>query len=136
MKAKCRAVAFAMYILVLLRLTVFRNNFSFDNLLEGELNLIPFLDLIRTYQADFMDFIYLFLGNIITFIPLGYFLGRFERIQLYKVIIIGFSISFFIEIMQFVFAVGISETDDIILNTVGVLIGGALALKCEKRSRE
>lgn len=64
-------------------------------------------------------------ANIITFIPLGFFLPwLFKSINsLKKTLIYCFSIILFIEIMQFVLNVGIFDVDDIILNMIGSLIG-------------
>jgi glycopeptide antibiotics resistance protein len=67
-------------------------------------------------------------ANIITFIPLGFFSSllfkRFRNIlSVVAFSIIGITI---IESLQFVFNVGVFDIDDIILNTVGSIIGFAI----------
>ncbi len=56
------------------------------------------------------------------FIPFGFIIPLLWNISNKKVIIIGFSISLFIEIMQLFLSRG-TDIDDLILNTIGVLFG-------------
>ena len=44
-------------------------------------------------------------------------------IVLFRTILCGFGLSLLIELLQFVFGTGVSEVDDLILNTLGTLIG-------------
>jgi glycopeptide antibiotics resistance protein len=69
-------------------------------------------------------FINLF-ANIITFIPLGFFLPwLFKNINSIKKLLIHcVSIILIIEVMQFVLNVGVMDVDDLILNTIGSVIG-------------
>ena len=62
--------------------------------------------------------------NYVLFMPLGYllYLCFGERWGL-KVVLIGFLLSTSVEIVQFVFKIGLFEFDDIIGNTIGCLIG-------------
>jgi glycopeptide antibiotics resistance protein len=65
------------------------------------------------------------LGNILIFLPLGIFLPilfkKFNRLS--KVFISLTIISFSIEVLQFVLQIGQFDIDDIILNTMGVVLG-------------
>ena len=113
---------FLLYLVVLLRITVFRSSFSIDHLLaNGELNLIPFVSLLRL--GRFWQFVYLFVGNLVWFMPFGILLSHLTKIRRYKMILYGFCLSLLIETMQFVFGTGVSELDDVILNTLGVYLG-------------
>ena len=47
----------------------------------------------------------------------------FERREKTKTLLLGIGISLSIEILQFVMHRGLAETDDIMSNTLGVLIG-------------
>ena len=63
-------------------------------------------------------------GNILMFIPLGlYFANFMKQFHFWKVLgaIIGTSLS--IEVLQYIFKRGTSDIDDLLLNTVGGLIG-------------
>lgn len=116
-------VIFIVYILVVLNLTVFRFGFQFD---ERQLNLTLFADLINIYNNVGMSyqFLRLFLGNILWFVPFGFLLPMLlKRISFLKIIVIGFLFSFTIEASQFIFYKGVAELDDLILNTIGVAIG-------------
>ena len=80
------------------------------------------------------------LFNVISFIPFGYFLSEsiFETTIINNkhclriVILVSFGISFCIEFFQFVFHVGYFELTDLILNTIGALIGSIIALSGRK----
>jgi glycopeptide antibiotics resistance protein len=67
-------------------------------------------------------------GNIIMFIPFGFFLpliwSEFRNIQGSTAIILCTSISF--ELIQLLMAVGNFDMDDILLNTLGGMIGYTL----------
>ncbi len=95
-----------------------------------ETNLIPFKIFYETYIEIFKNnnityFIISFLGNIGMFIPIGFFILLLWNINSKKVIIIGFLISFFIEIVQLFLSRG-TDIDDLILNTFGVFLGTLL----------
>ena len=62
-----------------------------------------------------------YLSNILFFIPFGFLLpGKKDWKQ---VLLISFAVSFSIELSQFVFAVGLAETDDVVANVVGGVVG-------------
>ena len=122
---------FWIYILVLLRITVFREDFSFDHMTEnGNVNPELFTAYIPFLRGGFIGlFIYLFVGNIVWFIPLGgYLLWKHEKCTVLQAAIIGFLLSLVIETSQYIFGVGVTELDDLVLNTTGTLIG-ALAMR-------
>ncbi|MDQ0352505.1 glycopeptide antibiotics resistance protein [Alkalibacillus filiformis] len=92
-------------------------------------NIVPFSS-ISNYFANFTHYnfntwFYNTLGNIIMFIPLGVLIpivyDRSKR--LYQVVLLSFLISLIIEGMQFVTGLGVFDIDDIILNTIGGVIG-------------
>lgn len=67
------------------------------------------------------------LGNIVIFTPLGLYLPLLiKNNSVIKNVYAVALISLAIEIIQFVFAIGISDIDDIILNTVGGTLGIAI----------
>ena len=121
-------VVFLVYLLMLLRMTVFRNGFvDSDVFSDGSLNLVPFSDLIRIANNDMGVFIYLALGNIVVFMPFGFFIAWYEKnVGLAVVTLWGFFLSLGIELSQYVFGTGVTEIDDIILNTLGCLLGGII----------
>jgi Glycopeptide antibiotics resistance protein len=92
-------------------------------------NIYPFktILLFLTYRSKF-DFMALFINlaaNVITFIPLG-FLAPMLFKKLDKLIIMVLFSVFLItglEALQFVLNVGVFDVDDIILNTIGCVLG-------------
>lgn len=94
---------------------------SISQLLEGpdlseKINLIPF----RYFKTNPT----MYYQNILLFMPIGFFLpllwNSFRRID--KTVLIGFSISLFIEISQ-LFNFRATDLDDLIMNTLGTLLG-------------
>jgi len=92
-----------------------------------ETNLIPFKVLVDTYNEVFVNeninyFLINFLGNIIMFMPIGFFIPLLWNVSNKKVIIVGFCFSVFIEFCQLFLTRG-TDIDDLILNIIGVLLG-------------
>ena len=101
--------------------------------LKRNINIIPFKTAAMYFKQIFVQntgispahAVINFFGNIIMFIPLGFFLPlcltkklSFGRFICYIVIII-----FSVEIIQFVTLLGSFDVDDIILNTLGSSVG-------------
>lgn len=95
-------------------------------------NIYP-LKTIRDYlvNSDQYNFHIIFINlaaNIVTFIPLGFFISilfkRFNNIT--AIAIFSIVITTIIEAMQFILNVGVFDIDDIILNTVGCITGFVL----------
>lgn len=65
------------------------------------------------------------LGNIVAFIPFGLFVPLLSRKQrhCWRVVLLSFDFSLIVEILQLVSKVGSFDVDDLILNTIGGLIG-------------
>ncbi len=122
-------VLFWLYLLIVLRITVFRSTFTLQHLCRnGKIVLTLFdgyIDLIR--QGNWFSFTYLFFGNIIWFVPFGMYLQyRGKTRTLWYAAIYGFLFSLCIETMQYIFGTGLSELDDLVLNTLGAWIGALL----------
>lgn len=98
-----------------------------------ELSLFwSFRELIDGHPDGVQDTIQ-YLENILFFIPFGFLLPwKKSRKQAY---LIAFAVSFTIELSQFVYAVGLAETDDVIANVLGGVIGFWL-YQIMKRRRE
>ena len=82
------------------------------------INLVPF-DMIAEHGFSLNVY-----GNILMFIPLGlYMANMMKSFRFWKALGLIVGSSFAIEVLQFVFKCGASDIDDIILNTLGGLIG-------------
>ncbi|MFJ7733771.1 VanZ family protein [Lysinibacillus sp. NPDC097231] len=63
-------------------------------------------------------------GNILMFVPAGiYIMLHYRNITLLNNLFKLIGISIFIELMQYIFSLGATDIDDVILNALGGLIG-------------
>lgn len=131
-------VLFGIYMIIVLRITVFRSGFSLGHLFQnGSVNLTLFqgyCELIR--KREWFSFVYLFGGNIGWFLPFGMYLQyrRKER-GIGWTVLYGFCFSLLIETLQYVFGTGFSELDDLVLNTLGALLGALLWKGLKRKSQ-
>lgn len=89
-----------------------------------ELMLDPFWK-FRTFNGSSMELLGEMALNIILFLPLGIIM-RFitsGRNRYVHVIIVSLLLSVFIEVMQYCLCRGLCETDDVIHNTLGAVLG-------------
>lgn len=129
LKSICLSILFLVYMVTLFRITVFRSGFSLSHFMQnGTINLTLFQDYIPLIQLGrWFRFLYLFVGNIIWFVPFGGALFAFrQKKRIWEAALCGFLLSLFIETMQYIFGTGISELDDLILNTLGAVAGALM----------
>lgn len=123
-------VFFCLYLLLLVYLMFFAEDWG-RTMLEGDYryNLVPFLE-IRRYiryhrQIGPWRVFWNLLGNVIGFVPYGALLPVIQRRKtgFFKVVLLSFELTLFIEISQLILRVGSCDVDDMILNTLGGCIG-------------
>lgn len=69
--------------------------------------------------------------NVLLFVPVGFFAGcGLQGMTFKKVLFLGGGLSVFIELLQLVFKKGFCETDDVIHNVLGCIIGYGLWRVC------
>lgn len=98
---------------------------------DSYLNLVPLRRTINSYhQLSLMpsegqfDFYSNLFGNIILFMPLPFILIVLFRItNKMHVLLIGAGLSILIETSQYIFRIGIPDIDDVLLNSLGVVVG-------------
>lgn len=98
------------------------------------INLVPFVTIDRFKNFKNMGYSMVNLvGNIVMFIPFGYLLPLlFEKMRrFWKVLLVGFCSSCFIEFIQ-LFIDRSVDIDDVMLNTIGVILGYSIMLICFK----
>lgn len=107
---------FITYILLLYQLVTYREIGS------GGLNLIPFTEILR-YEIGSSGFYNQVIGNVVLFVPFGFFVTDYVNItKLRTIFLMTFFTSGIIEVTQYF--IGRSfDTDDIILNVVGGILG-------------
>lgn len=130
------AALFVLYLAVLLRITVFRDGCFSYGWFSGSIEWIPFVYLYHLLKIGYWQyFIYLFVGNLIWFMPLGCWV-RCRQKPFWIAILAGFALSLLIETLQFVLGSGVSEIEDLILNTCGTMLGYGIAALFIKRQRK
>jgi glycopeptide antibiotics resistance protein len=115
-------ILFAVYILILVWILLFKMSFSIDELYKNRnINIIPFMgSVIVNGKIDTSEII----NNIIVFIPVGIYVCMLKKDwSILKKISVGFFLSLGIEVLQFVLAIGATDITDLIGNTFGGIIG-------------
>lgn len=107
---------FALYILCLFQIVTYKDvNYS-------SVNFIPFKEIFR---YDFGSYLFYknIIGNMLLFLPFGFFVGYLLKLQKFSIVfILSLIASCSIEVTQL--AIGrIFDIDDIILNVLGSIIG-------------
>lgn len=107
---------FAIYIYTILAITVLSRSETVAN----EVNLIPLL----SFRQSEWQRMYFYV-NMALFFPLPVFLyvlyPSFRKIRQH--VFLGFSVSVLIEFIQYVFHCGWCDIDDVLSNTLGVILG-------------
>ncbi len=131
---------FIVYILILIYLLFLEREFDPD----AGLNLKPFYSFRMFYpllKSEYMPYRYLafenLFGNVLLFIPMGFFLPTLFRKQrkFFYMLLTVIAISTLVEIVQYLTKLGTTDIDDVILNVVGAIIGYIFFLIVKGRKR-
>ena len=123
---------FVLYLVVLVYLLFFAEGFGRTIPFQTySYNLVPFRE-IRRYVSHAKELGTISLinlaGNVLAFVPFGFFVPvLFERCRRFPIpVFLTAVFSLGVELVQLVTRVGTCDVDDIILNTLGGLIGSLL----------
>jgi glycopeptide antibiotics resistance protein len=128
-------VLFLIYLAVMIYFLFFSERFgrtgSMGENREYRYNLVLFQEVTRfaDYRTNpylgFGDFFINIIGNILAFMPLGFFIPALGRMRKngFLVVLCCFSISLLVEVIQLVYRLGCFDVDDLFLNTLGGLLG-------------
>jgi len=110
-------LVFIIYVLLLYQLLT-----STELNTNGGLNLVPFTEIFR-YKIESSLFMYNVIGNILVFVPFGYFVsGYIKASRVSHILFISLVTSLTVELVQL--QIGRSfDIDDIILNVAGSVLG-------------
>lgn len=127
-KKKVTAAIFFVYLILLVWLVLFKLSFDISELSRmRSINLIPFRGsgLTQT-RVGIKEVLY----NVIVFVPFGVYLSMWKpEWKILKRVGSILAVSFLFEVLQFVFAIGVSDITDLLGNTLGGIIGiGILAV--------
>lgn len=101
---------------------------------QHEVHLRPFHDVVAAFDPT-LDVLRLFgvIGNIVLFAPLGAVL-RFRGVALRRAAVLGLALSAAIEVTQLGVPGRTTSVDDVLLNTLGAVLGYLLAARSISRS--
>ena len=130
-KSRYRAIlSFLVYLILLGNFLFFAESMGRQN--HGEeyrYNIILFQEIKRfIYHADILGIkavIVNVIGNVVVFMPFGYFVPRISKraVGVITTVLFSFEFSLLIEIMQLISKKGTFDVDDLFLNTVGGFLG-------------
>ena len=137
------AFLFILYIIALVYFLFFAEEYGrAPSIGEYRYNLVPFKEVQRffKYRETLGTFAVItnLVGNIVGFIPFGLILPIINR-RIRNLILIGtlsFELSLVVEVTQLVLKVGIFDVDDLLLNTLGGIIGYTIFYVCNKLRRK
>lgn len=127
-------ILFVAYLILLFYLLFFSEKMGRTIGAEGyRYNLILFKEIRRFYSV--MDthpkmFWMNIAGNILAFMPFGFLIPRLreKRINLFLAGLFSLELSFTVELLQLIFKLGCFDVDDLLLNTIGGILGYLLYL--------
>lgn len=120
---------FAAYLVALVYFLFFAEQFGRVPKNEYRFNLVPFQEIRRylIYWREIGTFNVMInlVGNVVWFLPFGFVLPiiSIRQRSLWKIAFLSFLSSLLVELIQLVSKVGTCDVDDIILNTLGGVLG-------------
>ena len=129
-------VLFVLYIFFLLYFLIFSDWYGRTGVSrEYQYNLVLFKEIKRfiEYREElgaFAVFTNLF-GNILIFMPFGFFISMASRARgFFMTLFYSFGLSLCVEVFQLLTKVGSFDVDDLLLNTIGGVLGYILFSIC------
>lgn len=120
------------YLFVMANLLLFKyisplELFIKDRYVFRDLNFIPFVGIFQYLFGNDVSFniaLYNVVGNVLIFMPMGLLLQLMRPKQsLLRTVIVVCLSSIAVELIQYIMGIGSADIDDIILNTLGGLLG-------------
>lgn len=114
-----QSIAFGYYLILLFNMVIFARYNSINRY-----NLIPFKSIADIFNnGSVYSIVINIFGNILIFIPLEYFIMELFKVNKFFVnFFISFTSILIIELLQFIFKVGVLDIDDLILCTFGMML--------------
>ncbi|MBQ4231821.1 MAG: VanZ family protein [Lachnospiraceae bacterium] len=121
-------IVFIVYVFVLSYLVFFSERYGRIRYDSPQSNLVPFQEIHR-YLSQFREITFLaiinVIGNTLIFVPFGALLFIFSKklAKFHNTVLLSLLLSLAIETTQYFTRVGVFDVDDIMLNTLGGIIG-------------
>lgn len=126
------ACLFLVYMVCLVYFLFFAEEYGRVSSMAYSYNIEPFREIRRFWAyREILGFRAVFLnlaGNVIGFIPFGALLPIMAKgaRKAWRITLLGLEVSALVEVSQLIFRVGCFDVDDMILNTLGSLLGYAV----------
>lgn len=134
---------FILYLVLLTYFLFFSEQFGRDAAQRSyAYNLTPFLEIRRFWgfrrELGFAAVFANLAGNVLCFVPFGAILPVLNRPARNALVIalLSFEFSLLVECMQLIFRVGSFDVDDLLLNTLGGLLGFLVFTVCNRIRRK
>jgi len=127
---KLEYIVFGIYLFFLVWLVLFKFSISFDSIIQNRgINLIPFS---TSEESSIRIVVREMIYNVFVFIPFGLYISIIcDKWSFWKKVLLPFGLSLIFEVIQYIFALGISDITDLINNTSGAVLGiGLFSLLC------
>ena len=113
------SIVFIYYVILLFNMVIFAR---YDSVYGY--NFIPFKSIYGALKSSNLYFMIInILGNLLVFMPLEYFIINLFKVKKFSLnFMLSFVLILIIEILQFVFKVGVFDIDDILLSVLGMMI--------------
>lgn len=113
------SIVFVYYVILLFNMVIFAR---YDSVYGY--NFILFKSIYGALKSDNLYFMIInILGNLLVFMPLEYFIINLFKVKKFSLnFMLSFVLILIIEILQFVFKVGVFDIDDILLSVLGMMI--------------
>ena len=145
-KKKIRIIGWILFIIYILLLIYFlflseeygRKDFAQR---DYQYNLVLFQEIRRFWvyreRVGYLAALLNLAGNVIGFLPFGFILPVIGKRMKngFLVTVCGFCLSLFVESMQLIFKVGSFDVDDLLLNTLGTVLGYLAFSVCNRIRR-
>lgn len=120
---------FLAYIFVLIYYLFFSEGYGRTSVGEYRYNLVPFSEIKRYFKyfsvIGIESFMLNIVGNVVAFVPFGLLIPIIAKgyRKFFIILFDGIMFTVIIESVQLILKVGSFDVDDMILNTMGVIIG-------------
>lgn len=129
----CWIILFILYLLLLLFLTMYSRHYG-RGYVRRSMNLVLLRTILQYLNAKINRNIIVtnLLGNIVAFMPMGFLLPLLSKklSGFFRSVLATAGASLLIEAAQYIAGVGAADIDDIILNTLGGVLGFLVFLVC------
>ncbi len=134
-------ILFLLYIAFIIYFLIFSDWYGRTVMGTYRYNLVPFKEIRRFWEyREQLGMAAMFtnlFGNILIFIPFGFFLPMASRIRSFSTTLLSsLGLSLCVEIFQFFTKVGSFDVDDLILNTLGGVLGYLIFTACSAIRRK